>query len=47
MPSIDLVQIQSGVAVVHKVPKKWKDTERGHRALGFRRLLEKFQDKVR
>ncbi|KAI6019159.1 hypothetical protein EDC04DRAFT_2739450 [Pisolithus marmoratus] len=34
LPSIDLVAIEDGLAIDLKVKKKFKDTEKGHRALG-------------
>lgn len=46
LPSIDLVRIQDGEAIDFKVQKKFKDQEKGHRSLGFRRLVEKYQHKV-
>lgn len=46
LPSIDLVRIEDGLAIDLNVEKKFKDTEKGHRALGFRRLLEKFQHRL-
>ena len=46
LPSIDLVRIQDGQAIDFKVQKKFKDQEKGHRSLGFRRLVEKYQHKV-
>lgn len=44
LPSIDLVRIVNGKAEGTSIDKS--DSERGHRALGFMSLLEKFQDKV-
>ena len=46
LPSIDLVRIQEGKAFTVAVNKTYVDKERGHRSLGFRTLVEKFQDKV-
>ncbi|EGO01338.1 glycosyltransferase family 90 protein [Serpula lacrymans var. lacrymans S7.3] len=46
LPSIDLVRIQDGVAINANVEKIWVDTERGHRSLGFRTMMEKFQEKL-
>ncbi|KAH7883119.1 glycosyltransferase family 90 protein [Phlebopus sp. FC_14] len=46
LPSIDLVRIQDGQAIDVSINKVYEDTERGHRSLGFRRLLEKFQHKL-
>ncbi|KIM53983.1 glycosyltransferase family 90 protein [Scleroderma citrinum Foug A] len=46
LPSIDLVRILDGEAIDFKVQKKFKDQEKGHRSLGFRRLLEKYQHKL-
>lgn len=44
LPSIDLVRIVDGKAEAFSVDKT--SGERGHRSLGFMRLLQKFQDKV-
>ncbi|KIJ64914.1 glycosyltransferase family 90 protein [Hydnomerulius pinastri MD-312] len=46
LPSIDLVRIQDGEVIDVQIEKAYKDTERGHRSLGFRRLLEKYQHKL-
>lgn len=46
LPSIDLVRIQDGEAFDVPIEKAYVDKERGHRSLGFRALLKKYQDKV-
>ncbi|KAH7929024.1 glycosyltransferase family 90 protein [Leucogyrophana mollusca] len=46
LPSIDLVRINAGNIEDVRIEKAYKDTERGHRSLGFRRLLEKFAHKL-
>ncbi|KAF9225042.1 glycosyltransferase family 90 protein [Gyrodon lividus] len=46
LPSIDLVRIQDGEVIDVQIDKMYKDTERGHRSLGFRRLLTKFHQKL-
>ncbi|KAF8838709.1 glycosyltransferase family 90 protein [Paxillus ammoniavirescens] len=46
LPSIDLVRIQDGEVIDVKIEKAFKDTERGHRSLGLRRLLEKIRRKL-
>ncbi|KAG8216196.1 glycosyltransferase family 90 protein [Butyriboletus roseoflavus] len=46
LPSIDLVRIQNGKAFSVPIQKTYVDEDRGHRSLGFRDLIEKFQDKL-
>lgn len=46
LPSIDLVRIENGKVFNVPIQKAYVDQERGHRSLGLRTLLEKFQDKV-
>ena len=46
LPSIDLVCIQDGEVSTVPIKKAYVDTERGHRSLGFRALLESFRGKV-
>ncbi|KAG6336178.1 hypothetical protein ID866_2916 [Astraeus odoratus] len=46
LPSIDLVRIENGEAIHVEIPRKWKDPEKGHRSLGFRRLMERYQHKL-
>lgn len=46
LPSIDLVRVQDGEVFNVQIEKGYIDKERGHRSLGFRALLEKFQNKV-
>lgn len=46
LPSIDLVRVHDGRVSAVAIEKSYVDKERGHRSLGFRELLERFQDKV-
>ncbi|KAG9310122.1 glycosyltransferase family 90 protein [Chiua virens] len=46
LPSINLVRIQDGEVFEVSIDKVYQDAERGHRSMGFRDLLQKFQHKL-
>ncbi|KAF9237133.1 hypothetical protein BU15DRAFT_76241 [Melanogaster broomeanus] len=46
LSSIDLVRIQDGEVSGVNIEKEYKDTEKGHRSMGFQQLLTRFQHKL-